>query len=272
MKSNIIKKSLVLLTLATMAPLSLQTFETPIHKSALASELTKEEHQKKWDKYNKGNPLNQEYFSKVTDTTVSPYQSIGSIFVKGKTKATASVVGKNKIITNYHIAKQADNDPSKIIFRPGLTKDEDNQLKIPFGEFTAKSIEEAPFGAGVDLAIITLNPNNEGQEIGEVVKPLEFGNGDFVDPHQKLNLIGYPDGHVQNTMIKHEIEVHSTSQGLKYFGYTEGGNSGSPILDEDNTIVGMHVGKSGIQDKGSILSGVLFSKNLTRDLKEKLKN
>ncbi|MCQ9299534.1 trypsin-like serine protease [Staphylococcus hyicus] len=270
MKNTLLKKTLILLTLTAVAPMSLQALESPIKNNVYASDLSEQEHIEKWNKYNGRNPLGQDYFKKVENTKEYPYQAVGSIFIKQKTVATASVVGKNKIITNYHIAKQAENDPSKVIFRPGLTTDENGVFQRPFGEFTAKSIEEAPFGAGLELAIITLNPNEEGKEIGEVVKPLELGNANAVEPRQKLSLIGYPNEHVQNKMFNQEIEVLSTKNGLKYFGYTESGNSGSPILDGDNSIVGIHVGKSGFDDKRKFLIGTLFDGNLPKLLKEKL--
>lgn len=262
----------MILTLATVAPMSLQAFDTPIKQNVFASELSKEEHQEKWNKYYKNNSLllPEGYFSKVQDTTQSPYQSVGSIFVKGKTLATASVVGKNKIITNYHIARQAENDPSKIIFRPGQTKDDQGNVKNPFGEFEAKSIEEAPFGQGTDLAIVTLKPNKEGKEVGDVVKPLTFGNGDAVGQNQVLHLVGFPYNTVQHTMYKQRIEVHSTQGALKYFGYTEVGNSGSPIFDDNNEIIGIHIGKSMIEGKGNILIGKLFDNAFAEKLKEKL--
>ncbi|WP_157950631.1 trypsin-like serine peptidase [Staphylococcus agnetis] len=274
MKINMIKKGFIILTLAAVTPITLQSYDTPLTKYTFANELSKEEHQEKWDKYNKQNPLYlpEGYFTKVSNTQESPYQSVGLITVKGVMNATASVVGKNKIITNFHVAREAKKDPSKIIFRPGTTTDDQRNLKTPYGEFQAESIDEAPFGEGVDLAIITLKPNADNKEVGEVVKPLEFGFGESLSSNQVLNLVGYPNNTVQNQMFKQRIEVHSTDQNLKYFGYTEEGNSGSPIFDDDNNLVGMHIGKSKIEGKGDILIGRLFDSKFVKILKDKLKS
>nr|AAN32971.1 exfoliative toxin ExhB [Staphylococcus hyicus]ALN39179.1 ExhB [Staphylococcus hyicus] len=276
MNSNILRKTLLAISVTSLLiPATSTIINTPIENVSHASELelTKDEFQNRWDKYNKGNPLDlpQEYLSRIKDTNEYPYQSVGSIFIKGKTVATASVVGKNKIITNFHVAREAAKDPSKVLFRPGMTKEElGGEVKLPYGVFEAESIKEAPFGEGVDLAVITLKPNGEGKNIGDIVKPLEFGNGDAIDPNQSLKLIGYPYNTVQDTMHKHKIEVYSTNRGLEYFGYTEAGNSGSPILDDDNNIVGMHVGKAGIKDRGDILTGIRFDSNFMKFLKKEI--
>ncbi|AJC95797.1 serine protease [Staphylococcus hyicus] len=273
MNKTLLKKTLVLLTLATVAPMSLQALETPIKNNIYASELSKEEHIEKWNSYNKQSPLGQSYFSKVNDTTQTPYQAVGSLFIKNKPMlATGFVVSQNKIITNYHVAREAKNNPENVKFRPGLTKNSEGKVELPFGEFEAETIDEAPFGAGIDIAIIKLKPNKDGKNIGEVVEPLKFGNAEAVGPHQVLRVVGYPNNTTQFSMYSQKIEVHSTKQGLKYFGYTEEGNSGSPILDDENNLVGIHAGRGGFDDGTEILVGHRFEKSLLKELKQKINN
>lgn len=113
------RKMSIKITIVAMFMLLITSMEANLY----AIEYTDEEIQKKRDFF-KTRPSDSELFSKIQDTTRSPYSSVGTVFVKGKTIATGILIGKNTVITNKHIARLAENDPSKIIFTPGSTRDE----------------------------------------------------------------------------------------------------------------------------------------------------
>lgn len=96
---------------------------------------------KKREKYNAApSTLSEEVFSKVSNTMKSPYNSVGTVFIKGETIASGVLIGKNTIITNYHVSRMAKKDPTKVIFTPGSTKTEDGVYKTPYGQFVAEEI------------------------------------------------------------------------------------------------------------------------------------
>ncbi|WP_274541658.1 trypsin-like serine peptidase, partial [Staphylococcus felis] len=190
-------------------------------------------------------PFDSELFSKVDDTTKSPYSSVGTVFVKGQTLASGVLIGKNTVITNYHIARLANKNPSNIIFTPGSTRDEGSvEVKTPYGQFEAEDINESPYGQGTDLAIIKLKTNKNGESAGDLVPPAKIPDNIDLQSGDKINLLGYPYNYSTHTLYRSEIEIFDLESGA-YFGYTEPGNSGSGIFNLQGELVGIHVGKGG---------------------------
>lgn len=270
------RKMSIKITIVAMFMLLITSMEANLY----AIEYTDEEIQKKRDFF-KTRPSDSELFSKIQDTTRSPYSSVGTVFVKGKTIATGILIGKNTVITNKHIARLAENDPSKIIFTPGSTRDEGSLVvKKPFGEFTAVEINEAPYGGGTDLSIIKLKTNENRKSAGDIVTPANIPDNVDVQPGDKITLLGYPYNTATHSLFKSQIEVFN-NQTFQYFGYTEPGNSGSGIFNLQGELVGIHAGKGG---KYGIPFGILFNRQigssystdktlttLAKDLKNKAK-
>ncbi|HDJ3126540.1 TPA: trypsin-like peptidase domain-containing protein [Staphylococcus aureus] len=276
MVKNLFWKCVIKLTIVAMSIIVLGFTDTNLY----AKEYSDEEIQRKKDSF-KSRPSDPEIFSKIQDPTRSPYSSLGTVFVKGKTLASGVLIGKNTVITNKHIARLAENDPSKIIFTPGSTRDEGSLVvKKPFGEFTAVEINEAPYGGGTDLSIIKLKTNENGKSAGDIVTPANIPDNVDVQPGDKITLLGYPYNTATHSLFKSQIEVFN-NQTFQYFGYTEPGNSGSGIFNLQGELVGIHAGKGG---KYGLPFGILFNRQigssystdktvttLAKDLKNKAK-
>nr|8T3I_A Chain A, Exfoliative toxin C [Mammaliicoccus sciuri]8T3I_B Chain B, Exfoliative toxin C [Mammaliicoccus sciuri] len=235
------------------------------------------DHRDKWNKYYGVSPdqLSKDLFDKVSPEQIknSPYQSVGALFVKGEAVATGVFIGKNTVVTNHHIAKEAKNNPSKIIFSPGAHADESNTgTVLPHGTFEASEIIDAPFGTGVDISVIIFKPNAEGKSIGDVIKAADLGNSNSLKKGDTANLIGYPYDFDSKNMYRSQVEFQSTDFGLKYYGYTVPGNSGSGIFNSEGKFVGLHIGKAKhINSQNEINYAVSFNDFLIRDLKQLIK-
>ncbi len=252
MKNTLFKKLIFVASVFTISLPIASGYETEVQ----AKEYNDSEIIKKRDSFNVP-PTDPELYSHVINNTQSPYNSVGTVFVKGKTLATGVLIGKNTMITNYHISRQAEKDPSKITFTPGQNRDvEKVEFPRPYGSFEAEEINEYPYGQGTDLSIIKLKPNDKGQSAGDLVTPAVIPDSIDVQKGDKLTLLGYPYNYSTYSLYRSQIEIFDPSI-AHYFGYTEVGNSGSGIFNLQGNLVGIHEGKGG---KYGLPSGTLFNK------------
>lgn len=105
------------------------------------------------------------------------------------------------------------------------------------GEYTASVLALIP---AFDLAVVVIP--NTGGELSEQTVPLTLGTSDNMKLGQKLIAVGYPLG---QTAIKVSDGVYSGFQDkLQHTVSISPGNSGGPLIDENNQVVG--VNSSGI--------------------------
>ncbi|MDE9799697.1 trypsin-like serine peptidase [Staphylococcus delphini] len=256
MKKDILKR-LIVATSVVLASTSIIGFsETKVHANTEDEAKIKE----KQDQFNQHpSNLSEEDFSKVLNTKMSPYNSVGTVYVKQEVMATGVLIGKSTIITNSHVAELAKKDASKVIFTPGTTRTEDGLQITPYGQFEGEEINEAPYGGGTDLAIIKLKANKDGQKAGDLTAPAKIPDNIDVEVGDKIGLIGYPNNYTPLTLYRSGIEVFDPEL-AQYFGYTEAGNSGSGIFNLQGELVGIHVGKGG---KYNLPKGYFFNKKIS---------
>lgn len=255
MKSNLLKKLIVATSLLAVSAPIVGLSETKVH----ANTENESEIKAKQDKFNvPPSTLSPELFSEITDTTRTPYNSVGTVFVKGTGIASGVLIGKNTVLTNSHVVELAKQDPSKVIFTPATSRNEEGIQITPYGQFLAEDINEHPYGGGIDLAIIKLKPNDDGKSAGDSINPAKVPDNIDVQNGDKISLLGYPNNYSAHTLHRSEIEVFDADLG-HYYGYTEEGNSGSGIFDLRGDLVGIHVGKGG---KYNLPKGYFFDKKI----------
>ncbi|HDH0858030.1 TPA: trypsin-like peptidase domain-containing protein [Staphylococcus aureus] len=229
----------------------------PFESTLQAKEYDEEEIMRLKEKF-KVPPTDKELYTHITDNTRSPYNSVGTVFVKGKTLATGVLIGKNTIITNYHISRQADKNPSNIIFTPAQNRDiEKHEFPTPYGKFEAEEIKEYPYGQGTDLSIIKLKPNEKGESAGDLVQPAKIPDSIDIQSGDRYVLLGYPYNYSSYSLYQSLIEIFND---IQYFGYTEPGNSGSGIFNLNGELIGIHSGKGG---KYGLPLGVFFNRTIS---------
>lgn len=199
------------------------------------------------------NTINNQRFQ-VTDTTQPIYQSIVNIPVDGDgvPEATGFVVGKDKVLTCAHVS--ADTSVG-VKIAPGL-----NGEKKPFGDFAIERID-IPDGYYIlggaqpsyDYSVLTVSPNENGEHIGDIVEQFELRTitVDDLVTGAPIRLIGYPgdkrfqmwespgqltrsDGYYGNGILSELLGQHF----LEFDADVVWGNSGGPVLDEDDKVIG----------------------------------
>ncbi|MBZ5362594.1 serine protease [Staphylococcus aureus] len=220
MNKNVIVKGLTALTILTSLGFAENISDQP-HSIAKAEKNVKE----------------------ITDATKAPYNSVVT-FAGG----TGVVVGKNTIVTNKHIAK------SNNIFKNRVSAHHSSKGKGG-GNYDVKDIVEYP--GKEDLAIVHVHETStEGLNFNKNVSYTKFADG--AKAKDRISVIGYPKGaQTKYKMFESTGTVKSIKDNnLNFDAYIEPGNSGSPVLNSNNEVVGVVYG--GIGKIGSEYNGAVY--------------
>ncbi|QQC96058.1 trypsin-like serine peptidase [Mammaliicoccus sciuri] len=200
--------------------------------------------------------------TQITNTTSAHYQSIAFADIGGTSIASGVVVGKNTVLTNKHVVDATNGDASVLKFSPAANGDGN----FPAGTFTATDYKVAP--GGEDLAVVTVGKNSKGQSIGDVVQAATIADTSSVKKGDNITVTGYPGDKPIATLWESKGNVLSASgSDVSYDLSTYGGNSGSPIFNANNQVIGLHYG--GVPDSHN--SGVLFNSNVQQFIQSNLK-
>lgn len=200
--------------------------------------------------------------TQITDTTSGHYQSIAFADIGGTSIASGVVIGKNTVLTNKHVVNATNGRAQALKFSPGAS----GQDNYPFGTFTATDYTTLP--GGEDLAVVHVGKNEAGQSIGDVVTPATLANTSTVKTGDNITVTGYPGDKPLATLWESKGNVLSASNSdISYDLSTYGGNSGSPIFNEDKQLIGLHYG--GVPDSHN--SGVLFNTTVQNYINSNIK-
>ncbi|MEO4236744.1 serine protease [Staphylococcus aureus] len=184
--------------------------------------------------------------TQVKDTIVSPYKGVVAF-----KDATGFVIGKNTIITNKHVSKDYKVG-DRITAHPNGDKGNGGIYKI-------KNISDYPDNE--DISVMNVEENAvergaNGYNFNENVQAFKFAKDAKVN--DKIKVIGYPLP-AQNTFKQFESTGTVKSikdNNLNFDAYIEPGNSGSPVLNSNNEVVGVVYG--GIGKIGSEYNGAVY--------------
>ncbi len=184
--------------------------------------------------------------TQVKDTNVFPYNGVVSF-----KDATGFAIEKNTIITNKHVSKDYKVG-DRITAQPNGDKGNGGIYKI-------KNISDYP--GNEDISVMNVEENAvergaNGYNFNENVQAFNFAKDAKVD--DKIKVIGYPLP-AQNTFKQFESTGTVKSikdNNLNFDAYIEPGNSGSPVLNLNNEVVGVVYG--GIGKIGSEYNGAVY--------------
>ncbi|UXT29715.1 serine protease [Staphylococcus aureus] len=184
----------------------------------------------------------------ITDATMPPYSSIVAI-----SGGTGVVVGKNTIVTNKHIAKSED------IFKTRLSAHISSKGKGG-GNYDVKDIVEYP--GKEDLAIVHVHETSaEGVNFNQNVSYTKLADGAKVN--DRISIVGYPKGAQTHYKMIESTGTINTINGtfMQFDAYAQPGNSGSPVLNSKNELIGILYAGSG-KDESEKNFGVYFTPQL----------
>ncbi|HHO5366123.1 TPA: serine protease, partial [Staphylococcus aureus] len=190
----------------------------------------------------------------ITDATKAPYNSVVA-FAGG----TGVVVGKNTIVTNKHIAKSND------IFKNRVSAHHLSKGKGG-GNYDVKDIVEYP--GKEDLAIVHVHETStEGLNFNKNVSYTKFAEG--AKAKDRISVIGYPKGaQTKYKMFESTGTIKRIKDNILNFdAYIEPGNSGSPVLNSNNEVIGVVYG--GIGKIGSEYNGAVYFTPQIKDFIQK---
>ncbi|MGX7245468.1 Ig-like domain-containing protein [Enterococcus quebecensis] len=195
----------------------------------------------------------------ITDTTKAPYQSSVFIATDGGL-GSGAVIGKNSVLTAAHVVNKFRNNPDKdsIYVIPGR-----NGATLPYGKFKIKEVFipqsyiDQP-NPDSDIAVITLEQNN-GKSIGDLVAPMPFVLTDKVNKGDAVTTSGYPGDKTWGTLwAAFGHVVGETKTRINFDMDVMGGQSGSPIYNNQQQIIGVVAYASTFYNFGTKLNTEFF--------------
>ncbi|RQM98922.1 trypsin-like serine peptidase [Staphylococcus warneri] len=266
-----------------IATLTLATLINPAHAETTSStdnhQQTTQSQQQKTPKIDKGNsvkpvekkeranvilPNNDRH--QINDTTLGHYAPVTFVQVQsneGTFIASGVVVGKNKLLTNKHVVDATHGNPRALKAFPSAV----NQNNYPNGGFTGEQITKYPGNA--DLAIVKFSPNDKNQNIGEVVTPATLSDNSDTNQNQPITVTGYPGDKPLATMWESRGKITQIQgEDMHYDLSTTGGNSGSPVFNSRNEVIGIHWGGAANSYNGA----VFINKDVQNFLKQNIED
>lgn len=205
---------------------------------------------------------------KVVNTTHGTSSAIGEVLTPDgypgdAWSATGFVVGDNTFVTAKHVSDDFSKYSSP--FKPKSTESTwfypaINGGIVPYGKFKVLRVSTL---LNYDLSVVTVGLENDeynGRKLGEVVKPLKVQQFQQSDHH--ITITGYPadKGDTQWTssgVLAPESLIQQYQPEILYDLDTSSGQSGSPIFNDSQQVVGIHLNGKGTQNYNS---GLGFNK------------
>lgn len=172
----------------------------------------------------------------IFNTLEGHYQSVCFIYVNNSTQGSGVVVGPNTVLTNRHVANAAKNGEAKNI---RVAAARESKTNAPYGSFEASDFV---VNKEEDLAVVHVKPKSSGS-IGAIFKPAKIVNNPSTQDGSAITVTGYPGDKPFATMWESRGKVVDTNNdAIRYNASTYPGNSGSPVFNDKNEVVGIHYG------------------------------
>ncbi|HHA5929675.1 TPA: serine protease [Staphylococcus aureus] len=165
--------------------------------------------------------------TKVKDTNIFPYTGVVAL-----SSATGFVVGKNTILTNRHVAKDVQVG-STVLAHPNGENDTGGYYKVK---------KVIPYAGSADLAIVQVEEDSvypKNKKFGENTEILTLTSE--VKANERIAIVGYPAPYKNKHHMYQSTGTVLSINGDKLVSdaFAEGGNSGSPVFNNKNEVVGV---------------------------------
>lgn len=175
----------------------------------------------------------------ILDANQAPYRSVCFLYINNSVRGSGVVIGKNAILTTREVASAAENGESiNIKVNEGRTSKNDYN-----GTFYGKEIKYSPDNQ--DIAIVYLNPNDKGKNIGDEDSIVNYISSSGIQEDALVKIIGYPVNKPFATMWETTGTVIGEKNEMIYYSGSAGNeNLGSPVFNEKNELIGIYSSKT----------------------------
>lgn len=175
----------------------------------------------------------------ILDETQAPYRSVCFLYINNSLKGSGVVIGKNAVLTTREVASSVVNGEAI-----NIKVNEGRTSKIDYnGTFYGNEIKYGPDNQ--DIAIVYLNTNDEGENIGDRDSIVHYTSSSVFQEDIPVKIIGYPENKPFATMWETTGNVISEKNEMIYYsGSAENENLGSPVFNEKNELIGIYSSKT----------------------------
>lgn len=218
---------------------------------------------------------------KIKDNT-----NIANITVPGKEKnvlgtGSAVAISKHALLTNNHVIRKDEtkgfehHDEKDINIYPQRDGDQIPYKLKPKKVDMLKSADASILYVDEDLSkMMDITPIANEKDIENMKENSDISVQGYPTGKRHENQVKYPDqfGHAFDAKSKFLMNATSIHPVMYYKAYTESGMSGSPVLNKEGKLIGIHAGviDSNNGNNGDTSYGYTFTKNFRKDLIEKI--
>jgi len=212
--------------------------------------------------------------------------NIANITVPGKEKnvlntGSAVAISKHALLTNNHVIRKDEtkgfehHDEKDINIYPQRDGDQIPYKLKPKKVDMLKSADASILYVDEDLSkIMDITPMANEKDIENMKENSDISIQGYPTGKRHENQVKYPNqfGYVFDAKSKFLMNATNIHPIMYYKAYTESGMSGSPVLNKDGKLIGIHAGviDSNNGNNGDTSYGYTFTKNFRKDLIEKI--
>ncbi len=201
----------------------------------------------------------------VKDVTQSPYKAIVAVG-NSEHQGSGVVVGPHTVVTNKHVVGWQYDHPEAVRITPMATAGSNGGL------YQAEKV--IPFPGEEDLVVIHIKPQTiepPMKKFDQNAGILSLSDANATQVGDRIHTAGYPGDKARGTMWKADgriTEINGSSFVMSL--YTVGGQSGSPIYNDQQQVVG--IVRGGPEDvHAKITDGVFFNQDVIQFIKANIK-
>lgn len=213
-----------------------------------------------------GTRMSTEKFEGFVSSALNKVQIVCRIQLSDEGDGTGFLIGKNKIITNYHVIRKFDEkiEKGKAVFFCGEKEKKIIEVTLTKVDYSSKSpsdIVGRPTKDLLDFSIISFKAKKVDEVIlNQLVKiankffvKYEYENEAEALQDKRANIIQFPEpGGVrgEKEIAFRENRITSGEKYcLHYKSYTSEGSSGSPVMNDEGELIGLHFSGCKIIDR-----------------------